>query len=1541
MNENIKKAYQQVLTTGNTLPVVTMVVADEVKTGHVVKTPEARYFVELSQTQVERVAPLYHRVNEGRVKLVDSTDPADHFHIWANIAGKSRRLHLDAKSGRVKNWHDVGHLVKTKLHKNLAEVNLCDLELTATQHVRQYRRADGTLVREHNRSKDTRMVGSAYDKEGNHWHVWQATGNTGKFDQWEIRHPETGEHAPNGTLVGVHVGYEGQKLLGYQQLGTGRAAPIYDKESSWADKTSELIAFANNQDSLRDSVEEALLDTEFTKRKVCALIVAMIARHSFRVGSESGVTNLNKGKRDVEGNLLPPQLEQTFGATSLRVSHVHVSENYATFDFVGKSGKTWLKVETDARYTSLLAQLQQGKSEDEKLFTYIENGVQYAIESDDVRDFLRPFGFTPHRFRTYWASFLVYQTIQDEVSKNGAPSTKKEREGLLKKALDVAAEKLNDLAATVKLHYVLPQLVHDVLEMGQVVSGKLGVDLRPLELSGTESSWWLPYEQEFHDWLNEELLNSQPDSVNLSEVWLSFPELGPNDHWVTLKPHGPDSEDYHRVIIREHKDGSAHIVWSGNKGLLNLKLKAKRTEYEMNQAQSNKAPKEMTPEEKATHQQLREERSQQLNQTDEHFGQEILNKLGVEGDATSLIKALTSNRLKVQRSHAEIEESRQKREERIQQILAGDIPDDLPVAGLGSSVPIEHALAQAAVQDILGEMPRQLNGVSDELKQAWNVARHNPSLMREIAGLRAAHQEATRKIKKETKVSSSPGTVSVLNQLAFHSLPNEADLALLREAANQVTYQLHSRFWGEAHELSQGARTFFASGASDALNALSKKVTPGFKVNQVAIELLGHEVMAAAMAQSAATKGLDTKELAKSIEQLIAEKSNSTVAEALTDAETADEERVKIRDEAEAEMLTDAARVNALRNQTVRRTQSLAKAAGSLEAAAAVAAFLRTGVDDEVSIDAGDKAFDIQRRLEVLGLVEGEGYHLATKNNSPVIVIPKEGLPRLLDVARTITRQVEELGRIKSHTSVPKDVKDFSCPGMSDDITPKEQQVAVVQFLESEATNHKILANASVGIGKTILAGMAATRFRQKSDAPIWYILPTNLISTSLGELKEKFPGLTVEAAHTDFHPTAKTVEDRQKVYSAENKPDILLIGQDTIRQDAKVLAGLDESHRPGFIIGDEIQAMFTPGDGKEKQSQRSIGMSKIHAPYMLAMTGTVIRRSSVEVHRVLDWLKPGEFGSASNWALRYGKIGKGVSAFSNAIVDDFRKEIDNTVITETDKPNVELKTITRKIALSPTQIVAYRNEEEEYKKLLENPKTDRRRAAVAKVERQRKVVYGGEHDNNLLTQLKSDIEQFAVNGERGVIHAKQLKSVDAICRSFPPGTIIPYTGEDDIKRRGRIISAINDGTLITGGRVKNISTGVEGVVTRVDGQTATVKTDDGASQHHQVGDLESMVKAVCGTSTATGVLSTGLNLQKGSTWTVEYELADSAATQKQRIARNYRTGQTRDVTAITYVPDTPNTREQWHKLNDQRKLLDAVDDPEEYDDYGKLAMIE
>jgi broad specificity phosphatase PhoE/2'-5' RNA ligase len=1052
--------------------------------------------------------------------------------------------------------------------------------------------------------------------------------------------------------------------------------------------------------------------------------------------------------------------------------------------------------------------------------------------------------------------------------------------------------------------------------------------------------------------------------VYLSEIWLSpWPELQPGDHWITMKPHGPDSDDYKHVIIREHPNGTAHVVWAGDKGLEHLKLtrhgmdREKFTQAEDAQRRSSRT---LSPEEQAQQQQARQERAGAVDKEQEGLGKQIAQILGIKEDDVApqeIAKALLKKELKiveppVEKSPEERELEEAQHQERVQRILNGDLPDVRPGPGPSDKVPPERALAEASVMDLTGELPHQINTGNSVLADAWAEKRQDPEAMKQIAALKALYDERVHSINKSSGVKGR-GSVRVVERMGFYDDPGEAETALLSQAREKTHYALNSRFWhlnsggkvrGEGGKeedepgLGAGANEFYYQGITDALGSLGNKYALGKKVNPGTVQMLGGEVVAAALAADIISRGEPSRQRAlEGITSFMAsDKSIGTVADALAVAEEVDAERDRIRQESHASMLTDAARVNALKNQTVRKQKALARAAGSLETAAGVADFLRKGTGDGIDIKPGEQIDAVRARLEKAGLTEGDGYELRYGSGNELgIHISTENLPRLLETARLMTADDDEIKKIKNHDTVPDD---FNVPGLKPGIKLKPEQIAPIQMFEKE---HQLYGNIGVGIGKTITFGSAAARLISQGKAKRgWYVVPTNLISSTMNELRDKFPGLKIDAAHGDFNPDIKSKEDRHGVYE-KGDYQILLIGQDTIRNDASQLANICKNggdSAPGFIFGDEVHAMFSPGESADPKTQsgRARALNDLRAPYMFAATGTPIRRSAAEVWKVLNWLRPGQYGSVSSWVLRYSKIGQGVSAFDGAVNQSFQQEINDSTITETGHPDVDFKETVAPIELSSAQQSKYRKVQEDYDKAKLRPGADIRKLVTRKIADQREAIYGGESkDNAMLQHLVDRVHKYREDGEaRGLIHCTSIKAVKSIRDAFKPGEILTYTGEEAATKRASILTALNDGALITGVRAKTLDGSTEGVVTHVNDSKVTIKTDSGKTKTFNQGDVTSAMVGIAGTSFATGVISTGLNAQNGSNWTEHYQLADYGSTHVQRNARNYRTGQKRNVQSEVLVPQTPAAREHWQRLQEQIKLNQAFDDPEDYDEH-------
>lgn len=121
-----------------------------------------------------------------------------------------------------------------------------------------------------------------------------------------------------------------------------------------------------------------------------------------------------------------------------------------------------------------------------------------------------------------------------------------------------------------------------------------------------------------------------------------------SEHWITLKPHGPDSDAYVRVLIRQNQDGSAHVL-SGGQGLRGLKLNKLKSPEEWKQnAKDRAANKKQQGKPDAQTAQAAQEHHQRIQAAlqDRRLKQvQLAKELGLEGwDDPNLEKALTGQR---------------------------------------------------------------------------------------------------------------------------------------------------------------------------------------------------------------------------------------------------------------------------------------------------------------------------------------------------------------------------------------------------------------------------------------------------------------------------------------------------------------------------------------------------------------------------------------------------------------------------------------------------------------------------------------------------------------------------------------------------------------------------------------------------------------------------------------------------------------------------------------------------------------------------------
>jgi len=183
---------------------------------------------------------------------------------------------------------------------------------------------------------------------------------------------------PRGHIQATGRDQKGRKQYRYHE----RWRQVRDEN-----KYDRLIAFGRALPRLRARVEKDLTERGLHREKVLAAVVRTMEITLIRVGNEE-YAKQNK----------------SFGLTTLRHKHARIRGDQAVFEFRGKSGKMHKTGFRDRKLARIVKACQDLPGQ--RLFQYIDDeGVQRAVESSDVNDYLREAmgeDFSAKDFRT-WA----------------------------------------------------------------------------------------------------------------------------------------------------------------------------------------------------------------------------------------------------------------------------------------------------------------------------------------------------------------------------------------------------------------------------------------------------------------------------------------------------------------------------------------------------------------------------------------------------------------------------------------------------------------------------------------------------------------------------------------------------------------------------------------------------------------------------------------------------------------------------------------------------------------------------------------------------------------------------------------------------------------------------------------------------------------------------------------------------------------------------------------------------------------------------------
>ena len=213
----------------------------------------------------------------------------------------------------------------------------------------------------------------------------------------------------------------------------------------WQSKRDSIYNLSYNIDRLKRKVKQDLFSHN-EKDRITALVVRIMLYTSERVGNGASANNGH------------------FGVTQFKNKHVKVDGNRVTLDYVGKSGVEHEKSFVDILCAKMINQLLSRRNE--FVFT-TEDG--FRIRPDRVNRYLSNFNAKSKDIRGFNANRMMVM----ELNRIGKIE-EKQRPKVFNASLRKIGEKVGHGAATLRKHYLLPEIEETFYKHGSL--GRIKID---------------------------------------------------------------------------------------------------------------------------------------------------------------------------------------------------------------------------------------------------------------------------------------------------------------------------------------------------------------------------------------------------------------------------------------------------------------------------------------------------------------------------------------------------------------------------------------------------------------------------------------------------------------------------------------------------------------------------------------------------------------------------------------------------------------------------------------------------------------------------------------------------------------------------------------------------------------------------------------------------------------------------------------------------------------------------------------------------------
>lgn len=206
-------------------------------------------------------------------------------------------------------------------------------------------------------------------------------------------------------------------------------------------KTQAVKKLGECISGLRQKVSKDI-NSDDEKKALTALVVAIMDKTAERVGNDASAE---------EGHV---------GITGLKKKHITVSGNKVKLKYTGKSGVDHEKEFTDQRIAKMLKKYLK-KAGNGYVFT-TEDGLK--IKAAQVNRYLKDYGVTAKDIRGYSANDMIIKKL----SGRNIPKEEKDRKKVMSEVLQAVADAVGHGKATLRTHYIMPNLEDDYVKKGKI-----------------------------------------------------------------------------------------------------------------------------------------------------------------------------------------------------------------------------------------------------------------------------------------------------------------------------------------------------------------------------------------------------------------------------------------------------------------------------------------------------------------------------------------------------------------------------------------------------------------------------------------------------------------------------------------------------------------------------------------------------------------------------------------------------------------------------------------------------------------------------------------------------------------------------------------------------------------------------------------------------------------------------------------------------------------------------------------------------------------